>query len=149
MTSYKAISSYKQVGLESAVTSADPHQLILMLYQGALKAIANAKSEMARKDTLAKGKSISHAIAIIGEGLHASLDKNIGGELVQNLSSLYEYMVRRLVAANLNNDTTALDEVARLLGELKEAWESIRPNKTAPATPPKSASNVQLVYARG
>lgn len=122
------INIYNKVGTESSVMGADPHKLISMLFHGALLAIANAKNGMLRKETAVKGKSISRAIAIIGEGLHASLDKSVGGELAQNLSSLYVYMVMRLVDANLKNDITALDEVTRLLTELTEAWDSIRPN---------------------
>jgi len=123
-----AINAYYKVGAESNVIGADPHKLISMLFHGALLAIANAKNRMLRKETAAKGKSISKAIAIIGEGLNASLNKSAGGELAQNLSSLYDYMVMRLVDANLKNDITALDEVTRLLTELTEAWDSIRPN---------------------
>ncbi len=149
MNATYAISSYKKVGLESGAMAADPHKLILMLYQGALQAIGNAKNEVARKDYTAKGKSISHAIAIIGEGLHACLDKNVGGELAQNLGALYDYMVMRLVAANLKNDAAPLDEVSKLLTELKEAWESIRPNTASVSTPRVAAQNVQLVYAKG
>jgi flagellar protein FliS len=146
------------------VASADPHKLISMLFQGALLAIANAKNGIMRKDTPAKGAAISKAIAIIGEGLHASLDKKVGGELAQNLASLYDYMVSRLVAANLNNDVAILDEVAGLLTELKGAWDSIRPSATAPAATPaasqpqenitpvtaqtKPANKVQLAYGR-
>jgi flagellar secretion chaperone FliS len=122
------INIYNKVGTESSVMRADPHKLISMLFHGALLAIANAKNGMLRKETAVKGKSISKAIAIIGEGLHISLDKSVGGELAQNLSSLYTYMVMRLVDANLKNDITALDEVIRLLTELTEAWDSIRPN---------------------
>jgi flagellar protein FliS len=149
MNSTSAISTYNKVGLESGAMAADPHKLILMLYQGALIAITNAKNETLRKDVTAKGKSISHAIAIIGEGLHASLDKSIGVEMTRNLASLYDYMVMRLVAANLKNDIGILDEVTRLLTELEEAWESIRPNAAKPTTQHKPAANVQLVYARG
>ncbi len=149
MNATYAISSYNKVGLESGAMAADPHKLILMLYQGALQAISNAKNEVARNDYTAKGKSISHAIAIIGEGLHASLDKNVGGELAQNLGALYDYMVMRLVAANLKNEIAPLDEVSKLLTELKEAWESIRPNAAPASTPRVPAQNVQLVYAKG
>jgi len=136
MNTTTAINAYNKVGNESGVIGADPHELVAMLFQGALLAIANARKEMVRKETAAKGKSISRAIAIIGEGLNASLNKSAGGELAQNLSSLYEYMVRRLVAANLTNDVTVLDEVARLLNELTEAWGAIRPEvmNTAPRT---------------
>lgn len=149
MNAITAIRSYNQVGIESGVTAADPHKLILMLYQGALQAIANAKNEILRNNIAAKGKSISHAITIIGEGLHASLDKSVGGELVVHLSSLYDYMVMRLVQANLKNDVAALNEVTQLLTELQGAWESIRPN-SAPAIPAaRAAEKVQLVYARG
>ena len=144
-----AISSYNQVGLESGVTAADPHRLILMLFEGALKAIGNAKSEMQRKEIAAKGKSISHAIRIIGEGLDASLDKTAGGALAQDLSALYAYMISRLFDANVKNDTATLDEVSRLLSELKEAWADIHPGNTPKMTSAKPPHNVQLVYARG
>lgn len=145
-----ATKAYEKVGLESSVATADPHKLIAMLYQGALLAIANAKNGMMRKDIPAKGAAISKAIAIIGEGLNASLDKSVGGALAQNLSALYDYMVIRLVAANLHNDMAALDEVARLLADLKGAWDSIRPNATTAAQPVTQAKpNADaLVYGR-
>jgi flagellar protein FliS len=97
-----------------------------MLYQGALLAIISAKNQILREETAAKGASISKAITIIDEGLKACLDKSAGGELAQNLSSLYDYMNQRLLIANLKNDTGILDEVSQLLTELKGAWESIR-----------------------
>jgi len=122
-----ASNTYAKVGMESGVMGSDPHKLILMLYQGALLAISSAKNQILRKEIAAKGKSISHAILIIDTGLKCSLDKNVGGELAQNLSALYDYMCQRLVIANLKNDTAALDEVSRLLTELKGAWEEIRP----------------------
>ena len=141
MSNNSAIRAYNKVGIESSVTAADPHKLISMLYQGALQAIANAKNGILRNDIPGKGASISKAMAIIGEGLHASLDKSVGGELVQNLASLYDYMVYRLFAANLNNDVVALDEVARLLADLKDAWDSIRPIVMQNAAPaPKTAA---------
>ena len=149
MNNFAAISTYTKVGLESGVTAADPHRLILMLFEGALKAIGNAKSEMQRKEIAAKGKSISHAIRIIGEGLDASLNKTAGGALAQDLSALYAYMISRLFDANLKNDTVTLDEVTRMLSELKEAWSDIRPNKPFSVTPSKTARNEQLIYARG
>lgn len=127
--------TYHKVGIESSVAAADPHRLISMLFQGALLAIANAKSGIARKDIPAKGAAITKAIAIIGEGLHACLDKKVGGELAQNLSSLYDYMVLRLSVANSTNDAAILDEVSNLLAGLKDAWDSIRSSSSAPASP--------------
>lgn len=150
-----AIKAYAKVGVESGVSAADPHKLISMLYQGALQAIANAKNGILRKDIPAKGKAISQAISIINDGLNASLDKKVGGELAQNLSSLYEYMATRLVTANLKNDMATLDEVARLLVDLKGAWDSIRPSTTATApiaqpvaTPQQPINKVQMAYGR-
>ena len=140
------ISAYKKVSLETSIQDADPHKLIAMLFEGALAAIAKAKNEILQKDTAAKGKSISHAIAIIGEGLNASLDKNVGGELAPNLSALYDYMVHRLVAANLHNDAEALDEVARLLTELQGAWNSIRDEVIQSSAPAPSTAST---YAHG
>lgn len=154
MNASTAINAYTKVGLESSVATADPHKLILLLYQGALLAIGSAKNQMLRKEIAAKGQYISQAIMIIEEGLKASLDKNVGGELAQNLSDLYEYMSQRLLIANLKNDVAALDEVSRLLSELKGAWEEIRPlvisaqpdaNPMPPAAPAKADA---LTYGR-
>lgn len=147
MSTLAAISAYNKVSIESGVTAADPHKLISMLYQGALLAIANAKNGILRKDIAAKGKSISHAILIIDSGLNASLNKEIGGDLALNLSALYEYMSKRLLVANLNNDMEALDEVARLLNDLKGAWETIRQPAATPLTIP--AQSEQRLSARG
>lgn len=146
MYSKAAISAYTNVGIDSGVASADPHKLISMLYQGALLAIANAKNGILRNDTAAKGKSISHAIKIINNGLNLSLDKEVGGDLALNLSALYEYMGNRLVVANLNNDMEILDEVSRLLSDLKSAWDSIRQPSTNNAAAPQAE---QQVYAKG
>jgi flagellar secretion chaperone FliS len=122
-----AINAYSQVSVESRVIGADPHQLIALLYEGALLAISRAREEMLAKQTEAKGHSISKAIAIIGEGLNASLNVKAGGKLAEDLSALYGYMVKRLVDANINNDASALNEVSNLLQELKGAWDTIRP----------------------
>ena len=146
MNATAAINSYNKVGKESAVNGADPHELISMLFQGALLAIADAKDEIARKETAAKGKSISKAIAIIGEGLNASLDLRVGGDLAQNLSALYSYMVSRLVAANLNNDIAALDEVMRLLTELAGAWNDIRPQVVQTSLQANASAQAQRAY---
>lgn len=127
MNAVTALNAYKNVGLESGVAAADPHKLILMLYQGAILAIATAKNQMLRKQVADKGASITKAIKIIDEGLKACLDVKAGGEIAVNLSDLYDYMNQRLLIANLKNDISILDEVGSLLAELKQAWESIRP----------------------
>jgi len=78
MNATSAIKSYNTVSIESEIIGADPHKLIALLYQGALLGISNAKNGILRKDIVAKGASITKTIAIIGEGLNASLDKKIG-----------------------------------------------------------------------
>lgn len=153
MNSISATNAYTKVGAESGVLSADPHKLIAMLYQGALLAIANAKNSMLRKDIPTKGAAISKALLIIDEGLQASLDKNVGGELALSLDALYTYMRSRLIFANVNNNIEALDEVTRLLSELQGAWDSIRQPILAAATAQipqvvPAANKNSLVYGR-
>jgi flagellar protein FliS len=134
-----AISAYSTVSVESSVLGADPHQLIALLYEGAIFAIARAREEIMAKQTEAKGHSISKAIAIIGEGLDACLDRKAGGKLAEDLSALYRYMMKRLVDANVNNDVSALNEVAKLLQELDGAWDTIRPQVVSDAGSPSGS----------
>ena len=117
--------SYAKVGVEVAVETADPHQLILMLYEGALLSLMLAEQCMKDGRVGERGAAISKAISIIGEGLRASLNAESGGELAGRLDALYDYMVRRLVEANTENRPAPLQEVSRLLRELKTAWEEI------------------------
>lgn len=117
--------AYRQIGLETQAQSASPHALVLMLFDGALLAVANAQHHMRANHVAEKGQAISRAIEIIASGLQASLDLESGGELALRLEALYEYMGQRLLHANLHNDQPALAEVAQLLGELKDAWEKI------------------------
>ena len=132
----KAVNAYAQVGVETGVASADPHKLILMLYDGTLAAICAARLAMKRGEVAAKGAAVSKAIAIIDGGLKASLDVKAGGALAERLAGLYDYMLTRLLAANLRNDMDILDEVARLLDELRGAWAQIgqRADDAAEAT---------------
>lgn len=123
--SRNAASTYAQVGVETGVGSASPHKLILMLYDGAIMALASAKRYIGEGNVAAKGQDISKAIEIISNGLCASLDIKAGGELAERLFSLYDYMTVRLLHANLHNDLAAIEEVSRLLGELRSAWEEI------------------------
>lgn len=129
----RGANAYSQVSLETAVQSADPHQLILMLYDGALMALAQAVVAMEQKDIPKRAQSISRAIAIIHDGLHASLDVEAGGELAQRLAALYDYMVERLTQANATNNAAAVQEVSGLLRTLREAWAEM-PRQQAAAT---------------
>ena len=124
-TMHNPAAAYSKVGVETGVSSADPHQLIIMLFDGALLSVSSASLAMQRGDIAAKGQAVSRAIDIVTNGLKASLDFDVGGELAQRLGALYDYMCARLVHANLKNEKPALEEVSRLLSELKGAWEQI------------------------
>lgn len=132
-------SAYATVGVETGVAAASPHKLIVMLFDGAMIAISTGIHHMQAGDIPKKGAAISKAIAIIENGLRASLDKKVGGEVALNLDSLYEYMVNRLIIANQKNQPSILEEIYQLLKGLKEAWEAISPvpaTAQQPATPP-------------
>ena len=118
--------AYAKVSVETGVNTADPHKLILMLFDGALLQVRTAGIAMQSKDIPGKGTAISKAIEIIINGLKVSLDTNAGGELAERLAALYDYMSERLLYANLHNSQPALDEVAGLLATLREAWAEIR-----------------------
>jgi flagellar secretion chaperone FliS len=114
--------AYQEIGLETGIAGASPHQLVLMLFDGTLSAIADARQHLRTSNVPAKGAAISRAIRIISEGLAVSLDMEGGGPIAQQLRDLYDYMVRRLVEANLKNSEQMLAEVSALLTELRAAW---------------------------
>lgn len=125
MFARQAINTYAQVGVQTGAMSASPHKLITMLYDGARAAIARAKFHLDNGEIVARGNAISKAIDIVDNGLRAVLDHEAGGEISASLESLYEYMVRRLMLANLHSDSAMLDEVDRLLENLASAWAQI------------------------
>ena len=122
---------YQQVSTSGAAY-ADPHQQVLMLMDGALDRIAQAKGAIGREAQAEKGELLSKAIAIVA-GLQAGLDHSAGGDIAANMAQLYEYMQRRLLHANLRNDVEALDEVAGLLRELRTAWAAMPVEGREPA----------------
>jgi flagellar protein FliS len=116
---------YRQVGVETSVTNATPHQLVAMLYDGLLEAIAQARGSMAQRNAEAKGRAIGRAVRIVEEGLKGSLNTQDGGALATQLKNLYEYVSKRLTEANLRNDDAALAECVNLIQPLREAWTGI------------------------
>jgi flagellar protein FliS len=121
----RAAQAYAQVDVETRVAAADPHKLILLLFDGALLAIAKADAALVNRAVVDKAQAIARATDIIGSGLRASLDFSHGDDLAPRLAALYDYMVRRLIDANIKNDAAALREVHGLLAELRSAWEEI------------------------
>lgn len=133
-TSRPGAAAYRQVSVDSDALASNPHQLVLMLYDGALQAIAAARTQLLAADVEGKGKSIARAIEIVGSGLSASLDLAAGGEIAANLASLYDYIVHLLVGANIANDQHKLDEAATLLGQMRVTWIAIgKPANGVPA----------------
>ena len=124
-TASKSIAAYNKVHLENGVDVANPHRLILMLFDGAILSLSSAAQAMRSGNTAEKGKLISSTLDIISGGLQASLNLQIGGELSERLNGLYDYMCQRLLYANLHNNTAAIEEVSALLVELRSAWEEI------------------------
>jgi flagellar protein FliS len=120
-----ALNAYVKTGIESAVPEADPHKLVMMLFDGALAAIADARLNMIRGQIAARGKAISKAMSIVDQGLKCSLDLERGGEIAERLHALYEYICEKLFEANIKAKPEALDEPAKLLGELQDAWAQI------------------------
>lgn len=125
MNAYAAMKQYQTVNVNAQVTEADPHRLIQMLFEGGLQRIAQAKGAMQYGNTALKGDLIGKSIGIVC-GLREALDLQKGGELAANLDNLYAFMIQRLSHANLMNDVAVLDEVANLLREVKEGWDSIQ-----------------------
>ena len=119
--------AYAKVNMETGVSAASPHKLIMMLFDGAIVSVASAMNHMQAGDIAAKGQAISRAISIIDSGLRASLDKSAGGEVAENLEALYGYICNRLLEANLRNQQAYLEEVQKLLKDLRDAWAAIEP----------------------
>jgi len=132
-------SAYRKVGIESQVLAADPHKLVLILFDGALNAIDLGRAHIAAGNLAGKTRAISKAIEIVDEGLRVSVDRKAGGELGDRLVQLYNFTTMRLLQANLRNDVAALDEARRILAGLREAWARIAPSPTA-ARPRESAA---------
>lgn len=116
--------AYQQVRAQGGVEVADAHGLITMLMDGALERIRFARGHLLTGNVVGKGEAISKAIDIVGE-LQGSLNHEVKTPLVGQLDSLYDYMGRRLLAANAQNDIEPLDEVTRLLGQIRSSWVAI------------------------
>ncbi len=122
--------------LESRVLSADPLGLVRVLYQAAIASVHDARRYLAAGQITERSRSISKACEIVIE-LNAALDHQRGGEISARLAALYDYMLRRLLEANIEQSDALLAEVLGLLSTLSEAWEQLRP---APEPAPAAES---------
>ena len=131
------LAAYQSTAVHGGVAGADPHRLVLMLLDGALERIAIARGCVERGgkgDVGRKAAAVSQCLNIVGE-LRGSLDMSAGGALAENLNKLYDYMIRRLLLANVNNDVKILTEVSGLLDNIRSAWAGIGSAVRNPAPP--------------
>lgn len=135
-SSYRPADAYKKAGVELDVKTADPHQLVTIIFEATEVALKRARQALTEGDIPLKGSMISKAIDLIDNGLRASLDLKQGDTLAQRLYALYEYMVARLLHAHSHNDLVAIDEVIGLLGDISSAWKEIRPQVMQNSTLP-------------
>jgi flagellar protein FliS len=146
MNGTSVLRTYRSVSTQSAAVDSNPHQLVLMLIDGAIEKTAGAVGHMLHGNIAEKGKLVSASISII-DALRASLDHRAGGEIADNLERLYDYMTRRLLEGNAQGDSRALSEVIALLKEIREAWAAIpqdyRRGVAAPAATPSQSPTRQ------
>lgn len=118
------IKAYKSVGIKDDLAIADPYRVTQLLMQGALENMAKAKGFIERGDYAGKSAVISKSMAIISS-LQGSLDMEVGGEVSDNLWSLYDFMNSHLALASRENSIEKIDEVLDLLLTIKSAWDQI------------------------
>ena len=116
----KNVGAYQRTNVETA----DPKKLVIMCYDGAIFNLKMAKERYIEKNYEAKASALSKAMLIIGE-LNSALDLEKGGEIAQNLKSIYGYILRRLTEGDMACDLSAFDEAITMLEELGEAWKEI------------------------
>lgn len=120
----------KQAYVQTQFTTVNQGEVLLMLYDGALKFMAQAKERMLAGDVAGKGLLISKTLDVITE-LGASLNQEVGGELARNLFQLYLVCNAKLLRANMNQDPTLVDEVAAIISGLRSAYAEILPRPEA------------------
>lgn len=115
---------YQKEAIKTRLASADPYQIIQMLMEGAIESMKIAKIMIENRDFEGKSRALSKSSSII-DSLRVSLDMEVGGDITENLASLYFYMTRRLTEASIQNDSIMVEEVISLLSTIKTAWDSI------------------------
>ena len=112
------LNAYRQ----TAVTTASREQVLIMLYEGAIKYLKKATECAVAKDYAGKGAAVGKAHDIINE-LSNSLDFSVGGDIAKNLEQLYGFMIDQITQGNINNDPARFDQARKLLENLLEGWK--------------------------
>lgn len=116
--------SYRTTDLEARAAAASPYELVLVLFDGLLDELARARGHIEAKRFQHKGRSLDKCMNILN-GLSSALDYEAGGQVVQDLARLYDYCIYRLSDVSVNLSLEGLDEVAGLLGTLREGWAGV------------------------
>jgi flagellar secretion chaperone FliS len=116
-------SNARQAYAESSILTATPEQLVVMLYDGAIRFLRQSAEYMRAGQREQSRNRMSRAEAIIDE-LNSTLDMSYG-DIPAHLRSIYLFCKRHLIHANVNSDPEAIETVARLLGELRESWDQL------------------------
>ena len=120
----KSLKAYNQVNIESSLLAANPHQIILMMYDGLLESIAKGKGAIERKDLETKSKMLTKAVNILA-ALDNSLDAKAEPEISKNFSALYGFCIDKLNEISISMDTQGLDQVIEFLKPLRDAWKDM------------------------
>lgn len=123
-TGAAAAQQYRKLDAQGTIEDASPHRLIQLMMERTLTKIGIARAHIERSEMPQKGRAIGAAIDLIN-ALQASLNHDADARLSESFDALYDYMMRRLLEANLSDDISILDEVSGLMKELKEAWDAI------------------------
>jgi flagellar protein FliS len=130
MDTSRVFSQYQKTN----VGTADQRQLILMMYDGAIRYAQQAQLKLKSNDILGKGLDIAKAQRIVSE-LQSALDLKKGGEIAVSLDTLYVFVNNQLSMANLKNSQEYLNNAIAVLKELREAWQGITLSQTKPSVP--------------
>ena len=129
----RALRSYQNLQTETAVRAASPGELIVLVYDRTIEHLRDA-ARLVREGQDSGGPT-QKALDLISEGLIAALDKENGGEIVENLSALYDWAVRTILRARLKRDADMLNDVVNVLTPLRDAWveanSSLKPTAVA------------------
>ena len=150
MSSYarkSGLAAYHTVSVHGGVADADPHKLIQMLMDACAERLMAARGCIERGEAARKASLLHSCVTLVAE-LRGSLNMSEGGPLANNLSTLYEYMTRQLLLANVENDTGKVTEVLGLLNEIRSAWIAIGPEVRKVANLPRPAAAAVGVAAR-
>jgi len=124
MNSIAALAHYGQIKNDSQTTYASPHQLMLMLFDGAIEAMSMTIGAIQHNKFELRSKQSTRSISIIN-GMRECLDMETGGDLANNLYSLYSYMAKELFKASFKNDADTVQNIQTMLKDIRESWEKI------------------------